>query len=141
VKATRILSGIPLSDLKTGALGCLALAGLLSPCPSPAREKNATASAGDTLQEVIVTAERREETVQKIPLSITAVTGEQLQERGITRLEELAAETPGISMKTFSPGQTEYEMRGLPSSGGSSATVGLYVNDVPLAASAKLVHG
>jgi len=141
VKATRILSGIPLSDLKTGALGCLALAGLLSPCPSPAREKNATASAGDTLQEVIVTAERREETVQKIPLSITAVTGEQLQERGITRLEELAAETPGISMKTFSPGQTEYEMRGLPSSGGSSATVGLYVNDVPLAASANSYMG
>ncbi len=121
--------------------GCLLLAGLSISPLTMAQQKESAAPADDVLQDVVVTAERREETVQKIPISITAVTGEQLQERGISRLEDLAAETPGISMKQFAPGQTEYEMRGLPSSGGSSATVGLYVNDVPLAASANSFMG
>ena len=91
----------------------------------------------DTLAEVVVTAEKRESTVQKTSLSITAVSSQQLIEQGLSRLEDIAASTPGISMKQFSPGQTEYEMRGLPSTGGSSATVGLYLNDVPMAASAN----
>ncbi len=122
-------------------LGCVAAAALSVPAVSMAQQRNPAASTEDVLQEIVVTAERREETVQKIPISITAVTGEQLQARGISRLEDLAAEIPGISMKQFAPGQTEYEMRGLPSSGGSSATVGLYVNDVPLAASANSFMG
>jgi iron complex outermembrane recepter protein len=100
---------------------------------------DAETAAPSELQEVVVTAERRESTVQATPISITAVSGEQLASQGITRLEDLATETPGISMKQFAPGLTEYEMRGLPSSGGSSATVGLYINDIPLAASANSV--
>jgi len=104
------------------------------------------ASAGnqdgsDELQEIVVTAERRESTVLKTPISITAISGEDLQAQGLTRLEDVAAEVPGISMKQFAPGQTEYEMRGLPSSGGSSATVGMYVNDVPFATSANSLVG
>jgi outer membrane receptor protein involved in Fe transport len=95
------------------------------------------ADASDTLAEIVVTAEKRESTVQKTPLSITAVSSQQMIEQGMSRLEDIAATTPGISMKQFSPGQTEYEMRGLPSAGGSSATVGLYLNDVPLSASAN----
>jgi iron complex outermembrane receptor protein len=121
-------------------IGGFALAAVSVPDLVIAQERNPAASA-DGLAEIVVTAERREETVQKTPISITAVTGEQLEARGITRLEDLASETPGISMKQFAPGQTEYEMRGLPSSGGSSATVGLYVDNVPLAASANSFMG
>jgi iron complex outermembrane recepter protein len=99
------------------------------------------AAEDDTLAEVVVTAEKRESTVQKTSLSITAVSSQQLIEQGLSRLEDIAASTPGISMKQFSPGQTEYEMRGLPSTGGSSATVGLYLNDVPMAASANSFNG
>lgn len=94
-----------------------------------------------SLAEIVVTAEKRESTVQKVPLSLTAISAAQIAAQGLTRLEDIAAETPGISMKQFSPGQTEYEMRGLPSSGGSMATVGLYVNDVPMAASANSFLG
>ena len=121
-------------------LSCLVLSTLCAPDLVRAQD-SAPAAPSEALEEVVVTAERREETVQKTPISITAVTGEQLAARGITRLEDLAAETPGISMKQFAPGQTEYEMRGLPSSGGSSATVGLYVDNVPLAASANSFMG
>ncbi len=102
---------------------------------------DAPAADNTSLEEIVVTAEKRESTVQKTPISITAISGAQLLAQGLSTLEDVAAQTPGISMKQFSPGQTEYEMRGLPSSGGSSATVGLYVNDVPMAASAGSFNG
>ncbi len=108
---------------------------------SSAHGETAGLSASGELEEIVVTAEKRESTVQKTPISMTAISGAQLVEEGLSRIEDVALETPGISMKEFSPGQTEYEMRGLPSSGGSSATVGLYVNDVPMAAPAASVNG
>src|SRR5579859_72001 len=70
----------------------------------------ANQGGSDELQEIVVTAEKRESTVLKTPISITAISGEDLQAQGLTRLEDVAAEVPGISMKQFAPGQTEYEM-------------------------------
>lgn len=84
------------------------------------------------LEEVVVTATKRSTPLQETPISITAVTGEELIDRGIGNFTNLAQETPGISMKTNGPGQTEFEMRGLDSYGGSSPTVGFYIDDVPL---------
>ena len=95
----------------------------------------------DDLPEVVITAERRSSTVQKTAFSITALTGEQLMDHGLSSIKDVAAEVPGLSMRSAGPGQTEYEMRGLPSSGGSSATVGLYLNDVPLSAPAASLNG
>jgi len=69
------------------------------------------------------------------------VSGEQLQAEGISRLQDLSFQTPGIAVKPFSPGDTEFEMRGLPSTGGSSATIGLYLNDIPMAAAANSYQG
>ena len=95
---------------------------------------NATsASAGQTtLQEIVVTAEKRSETVQATPMSVTAYTGAQLQAAGISDMSEVGYETPGISERNSGPGQTEYEMRGIASSGGQAPTVGFYLDDTPL---------
>lgn len=101
----------------------------------------AAPSADDTLEEVVVTAEKRVSTVQSTPISITAVTGEQLAARGISTVEELAATTPGISMRTAGPGQTELEIRGLSSSGGAAPTVGFYLDEVPLSPAAASLNG
>lgn len=94
----------------------------------------ATASDIDDngLAEVVVTAQRFTSTVQNTPISLTAVSGDQLDAAGITSISELAHEVPGLSMRTAGPGQTEYEARGLASSGGSAPTVGFYLDDVPL---------
>jgi iron complex outermembrane receptor protein len=93
------------------------------------------------LQEVIVTAEKREATVQETPISISALSEVQLQNANIASLEDLALAVPGVSMRTAGPGQTEYEMRGLTSAGGSTATVGFYLDDTPLSASAVALNG
>ena len=93
------------------------------------------------LQEVVVTAEKRTETVQETPISLSALTETELQHENISSLEDLAVSVPGISMRTAGPGQTEYEMRGLTSAGGSTATVGFYIDETPLSASAVALNG
>jgi iron complex outermembrane receptor protein len=60
----------------------------------------------DQLQEVIVTAQKRTSTVQETPISITAITGESLQERGVTDLASIVQSVPGVSMRQSGPGQT-----------------------------------
>jgi len=91
--------------------------------------------------EVVVTALKHSSTVQTTPASIEAVSGADLQARGITSLATLAQGTPGVSLKSEGPSQTEIEMRGMTSSGGNSATVGFYLDDVPLSGPANGQNG
>ncbi len=93
------------------------------------------------LTEVVVTAQKRVSTVQSTPISISAVSGDDLLARGVVSLSALAQGTPGVSLKSEGPSQTEIEMRGLTSSGGNSATVGLYLDDIPLAGPASAQNG
>ena len=93
------------------------------------------------LAEIVVTAEKRESTVQATPISISAVSGLDLQESGVTDVTSLLGATPGVSMKSQGPGQTELEMRGMTSSGGNSATVGYYLDDIPLTPPAAAQNG
>lgn len=102
---------------------------------------NAQSASDDSLQEVVITAEKRSSTVQNTPISITAISGEQLAAQGTTTVEALAATTPGISMRTAGPGQTEFEMRGLASSGGAAPTVGFYLDETPLSPAAASLNG
>jgi iron complex outermembrane receptor protein len=96
---------------------------------------------GDQLQEIVVTAQKRESTVQSTPISITAITGQDLQDRGITDISSIVQSVPGISMRTSGPGQTELEIRGMTSSGGNSSTVGFYLDDIPMTAPASAQNG
>lgn len=124
-----------LQSLYRWKLRALLCAGVLL---APGAGQIASADDADTgadaggLAEIVVTAQRFTSTVQNTPISISAITGDQLDAAGITSIEELAHDIPGLSMRTAGPGQTEYEARGLASSGGSSPTVGFYLDDVPL---------
>jgi outer membrane receptor protein involved in Fe transport len=98
-------------------------------------------SASNELAEVVVTAEKRSSTVQETPISLTALSADDLTRKNLTSLEDIAFSVPGVSMRTAGPGQTEYEMRGLTSAGGSAATVGFYIDETPLSASAVALNG
>jgi iron complex outermembrane receptor protein len=74
--------------------------------------------AGAQLGEVVVTAERRSESVQDVPITIQAITGEQLKTLSVQTLDDVIKYTPNITLGTSGPGQTDIYMRGL---GGSSA--------------------
>jgi iron complex outermembrane receptor protein len=93
------------------------------------------------VEEVVITAQKRLSTVQDTPISISAVSGDEITARGVSSLATLAEGAPGVSLKTEGPSQTEIEMRGLTSSGGNSATVGFYLDDMPLAGPANAQNG
>ena len=101
----------------------------------------AETSSTEKLEEIVVTAERRESTVQTIGGSITAMSGEDALHRGYTNFSSLAATVPGMSSATGGPGQTEYELRGVANPGGNSPTTGFYLDDTPLTAAANSNSG
>ncbi len=112
----------------------LAAAGWSGPA-SATEAAAATDTAADTgLAEIVVTAERYTSTIQNTPISITALTGDQLNAAGITSLEDVIREVPGLSMRSSGPGLTELEARGLASNGGAAPTVGFYLDEIPLVA-------
>ena len=109
--------------------------------PAPPGTAEAPPRAGSDLEEIVVTAEKRESTVQATPIAMTALSAADLANENIASVQDLVGTVPGLSLRTAGPGQTEYEMRGLGSSGGSVATVGFYIDETPLSASAVALNG
>jgi iron complex outermembrane receptor protein len=107
----------------------------------PSVYADTTSEAGDQLPEVIVTATKRVSTVQETSASITAVSQQDIADRGIVDFNSLAQSVPGISMRTSGPGQTEFEMRGLNSAGGNTSQVGFYLDETPLSSPASAQLG
>ena len=138
-------------ELLAGAVFCVAA--LLAPAaavtavaapaagPASAGAAGTDSGSGSGLEEIVVTAEKRNSTVQETAISMTAIAGDQLLSQGITSVEDIAAKVPGISIRTAGPGQTEYEMRGLSAGGGTAATVGFYLDETPLSANAVALNG
>ncbi len=98
-----------------------------------AAESGAAANAGApvTVEEVIVSANRRDESVQKVPTTIQAFSGETLNKLNVTNLQDLLKFTPNVTMGSNGPGQGSVYMRGLSAGGAgnqSSATVGNFPN-------------
>jgi outer membrane receptor protein involved in Fe transport len=129
------LGAVVTAAVMAGVLGVSLVPGVNA---QPAVTADGTAPS---LDEIVVTASKRVSTLQDTPISITAVSGEDLLARGVSSLASLAQGTPGVSLKSEGPSQTEIEMRGMTSSGGNSATVGFYLDDVPLAGPASAQNG
>jgi outer membrane receptor protein involved in Fe transport len=71
------------------------------------------------LQEVLVTATRRTEAVQKVPMSVQVFTGESLAALNITTFDDLALHAPGLTAHGIGPAQNDIYMRGLATPGAS----------------------
>src|SRR5438046_9053175 len=81
------------------------------------------------LQEITVTATRREESLSKVPISVTALTQESLDNRGIKDFSEVARFTPGVNFDNS--GTNNISIRGISGSGGAGTT-GIYLDDTPI---------
>jgi iron complex outermembrane recepter protein len=123
------------------AAGVIALISATPLDQSFAANSAAASDSGGSLEEIVVTAEKRNSTVQETAISMTAISGDQLLRQGTQSIEQLIGTVPGVSMRTAGPGQTEYEMRGLGANGGSTATVGFYIDDTLIASSAASQSG
>ncbi|KPF85591.1 hypothetical protein IP70_11115 [alpha proteobacterium AAP38] len=100
---------------------------LLATCAMPAMAFAQTTES-EPLAEIVVTAERRSQDIQKTPISIVVLTGEDLKERGVTDINTLAAQTPSLSYTDN--GNTKYfNIRGIGiSESAPNQTVGVAVH-------------
>jgi iron complex outermembrane recepter protein len=129
-------------------LTCVAMVAL-SAMPADAQEDNpvrssgtATADEGRTgLQEVVVTAQKRAQNVQEVPIAVSAFSGAELQERGVTQISQLANYTPSVQLTNTSqflssPAMLSAFIRGIGQddfSANFEPGVGTYVDGVYLA--------
>src|ERR1700677_2116694 len=79
-----------------GAAICLALYGM-----PPAAVAQQADSSAEQLNEITVTATRRQATLESVPYSISVVSGEQLEQEGITDIASLASQVPGLSLYDY----------------------------------------
>ena len=91
------------------------------------------------LEEVIVTAQKRVEDVQKVPISIQVLNQEALQNLHVTDFSSFAQYIPSLSYRSWGPGQTAFFFRGISATEGTTQlhagylpSTGLYVDDIPV---------
>ncbi|WP_233839928.1 TonB-dependent receptor [Dyella sp. 2HG41-7] len=101
-----------------------------------AQNKSASSSA-TTLDGITVTASKRAESIQVVPISMSALNGEQLERLGVTSLADLSRIAPSLNVASSGPGSNNLIIRGISSIAGSAATVGYYLDDTPIAASSN----
>jgi len=100
-----------------------------APAAGPASAPTETLEAVGPLQEIVVTATRHEESLSKVPISVTALTQEAMDVRGIKDILDVARFTPGINIDNS--GTNNIAIRGIASTGGAGTT-GIYLDDTPI---------
>jgi iron complex outermembrane recepter protein len=109
-------------------------AGLCSLCCAqrvPAAD--ATSAGTATLDEVIVTAQRREQRLQDVPIAVQVVSAEMIQKAAAENMAQMERFVPGLSVSGDSPTQPHFQLRGIGASDfgvGTDPAVGVYVDGV-----------
>jgi iron complex outermembrane receptor protein len=96
-------------------------------------ETPAALPQADALAEVVVTAQRRSQNVQDVPISIQVVSGDSLQRLAADNLGDMANFVPGLVVSSDSPTQPHFQLRGIGASDfgvGTDPAVGVYVDGV-----------
>src|SRR5258706_2779307 len=94
-----------------------------------------TAGQVATVTELIVTAQKRESTIQKVPFSVAAQSEAQIRATGATNLPDLARNVAGLAIADLGPGQSQVAIRGVSSGqvvrdeSSRKETVGIYLDE------------
>jgi len=138
-----------LSRLPLAAAICLAVSGVAyaqdaappataDQQPEPAQQAAPPAPGKTaTLETITVTAQKRSENLQKVPISLEVLGEEKLDELNVTRFDDYVKFLPSVSYQTFGPGFAQIYMRGVASGGdgnhsGSLPSVGVYLDEQPV---------
>ncbi len=114
---------------------CMALAGCRRQREPRARRRSPAAAPAPVAedkgrsQEIVVTSTRHEESLSKVPISVTALTTEMMDVRGIKDFQDVARFTPGVQIDNS--GTNNISIRGIASTGGAGTT-GIYLDDTPI---------
>ncbi|MDH7974841.1 TonB-dependent receptor [Sphingomonas sp. AR_OL41] len=130
---------------RTLLTGLLASSALIAP-PAFAKEAPAAPAApaaaqapqdDGTVPDVIVTAQKRSESLQNVPISIVALTSAKLEQLNVSDFNSYAALLPSVTFQTSQPGNTNVYIRGVASGGdgnhsGPLPSVGVYLDEQPV---------
>ena len=114
------------------SLAPLALAAAAAAQPAGANAGPNAAAQGGGMQEVVVTAGRREQALSKVALSVSAFTSKTMDVKGVKSFAELSKFVPGV---TYDEERHDVSIRGIISKAGSGTT-GVYIDDTPIQARA-----
>lgn len=123
------------SRLSLAIASTLACAAVPALAQETAEQARRSADTAQTLDTVVVTANKRVENVREVGASISVIGERQLENIGASSLSDYAALIPGLQVQdSGSPGLTEISLRGI-SALSSSATVATYIDEVPVGSS------
>src|SRR5581483_2485543 len=112
--------------------------------PEVASSANPASSEVPALQEVVVTAQKRSERLQDVPVAVSSVSAETLEAAHATSLADYSAYIPSLQVISFlgQPGQVNLALRGITTgSTASNQSVAIYVDDVPVGSSSIYAGG
>ena len=117
--------------------GMLALLGSTMLTTVPAFAQDAPAEESSLPGDIVVTATKRSESLQKVPLSIQALGEETLDQQQVSGIDDFAKLLPSVSFQSFGPGQSQLFFRGISSGGdglhiGPLPATGLYLDETPV---------
>lgn len=95
------------------------------------RSQNQTSSIAQ-LEEIVVTAQKREERLIDVPQSVSVLTAKDLNKLGATQFRDFANTVPGLSFTTVGAGFSQITLRGVTAGLDIGHTVGTYTDDVPI---------
>src|SRR6059058_422160 len=104
--------------------------------PPPVQQRQAAAGVPDQ-SEIIITATKREENLQNVPISVQVLGTRKLDQLNISNFEQYTKQLPSVSFQTAQPGFTTVYMRGVATGGdgnhsGSLPSVGTYLDEQPV---------
>ena len=123
-------------------LTCTCLAGAVSATPAFAQQTAQPSASGTALEEIIVTARRREEKLQTVPVAVTAFTPADIQNKAIESSSDLQHYVPSLMSSQQSRDEQVFYLRGQGPNGGSGGSPGViaYFSEVPFAGSGPGVY-
>lgn len=125
------MNGLTLSSAPIATMATLSMIAFTS----TASAQGESAGDGGLLEEIIVTAQKREQSINTVPSSITAVTGERLAELGVVDTAALSKVVPGFVVANTYFGSPVYYLRGVgfyDTALAAKPAVSLYADEVPI---------
>ena len=132
-------NSVPLRGLvvRPAHMAILMASTMLAGTPVLAAEAAGASAAPRDIGEVIVTASKREENIQKVAMSIQAIDTKKLNQLNVNNFQDYVKYMPSVSFQTFAPDQTSVYMRGVASGdnanhSGPLPSVGAYLDEQPI---------
>lgn len=107
---------------------------------SSSAQSSDRSSESETLEEIVVTAQKREERLRDVPVPVTAIHADDLVNRDQLRLQDFFTSVPGLSVSPTTQSAQILSIRGI-TTGVGSPTVGVTVDDMPYGSSTNLGGG